>query len=119
MRLSISLLSPLLATLTLADSNGATPVNNSTKYAVQKPPLTTDYTYRVGTNPWPEYPRPQLQRPEWQNLNGIWTYQNASSLNAVDSPPFGQALAREVMIPSCLESGLSGNWKTSMLSRIY
>lgn len=25
--------------------------------------------------PWQEYPRPQLQRSKWLNLNGIWEYQ--------------------------------------------
>ena len=91
---------PLLATQSTA--------SNTTKYAVQEPPLTTDWTYKVGTNPWSEYPRPQLQRSEWQNLNGIWTYQNASSLNSSQTPPFGQTLLNEVLVPSCLESGLSG-----------
>ena len=42
------------------------------------------------------------------NLNGIWQYQSASSLNDSQYPPFGQDLAQEVLIPSCLESGLSG-----------
>jgi len=81
---------------------------NSTKYAVKTPPLTTPWTYLAGTNPWPQYPRPQLERPQWQSLNGIWTYQNASSLDAVNSPPYNQTLPSEVLIPSCLESGLSG-----------
>ncbi|KAJ6187559.1 Glycoside hydrolase family 2 N-terminal [Penicillium mononematosum] len=57
-------------------------------YAVKEPPLTTPWTDKVGTNPWPEYPRPLVQRPEWKNLNG--------------------ELAQDVLIPSCLESGLSG-----------
>ena len=82
--------------------------NSSTSYAVQTPPLDTDWTYKVGTNPWPEYPRPQLERSQWKNLNGIWRYQNASGTNAVDNPPFNQTLEREVLVPSCLESGLSG-----------
>ena len=82
--------------------------NGSTAYTVQTPPLDTPWTYEVGTNPWPQYPRPQLKRSQWQSLNGIWTYQNASSLDAVNSPPFGQTLANEVLVPSCLESGLSG-----------
>ncbi|KAL4882723.1 glycoside hydrolase superfamily [Aspergillus karnatakaensis] len=80
----------------------------ATPYAPQTPPLTTDWTDEVGTNPWPEYPRPQLQRSEWQNLNGIWQYRGAPNLAAVDTPPFGQDLDTEVLIPSCLESGLSG-----------
>lgn len=79
------------------------------KYEPKVPPLDTDWTSKVGTNPWPEYPRPQLERSEWKNLNGIWQYQNAPGLDAVQAPPFGQALTNEVLIPSCLESALSGN----------
>lgn len=82
--------------------------NTTGSYAVKTPPLDTPWTYKVGTNPWPEYPRPQLERSEWKNLNGIWRYQNASGMDAVDNPPFNQTLAQEVLIPSCLESGLSG-----------
>lgn len=85
---------------------------NTTAYAVKEPPLTTDWTYKVGTNPWPEYPRPQLQRSEWQSLNGVWTYQNASSLDSVNNPPLNQTLANAVLIPSCLESGISGGLDT-------
>ncbi|OQE27570.1 hypothetical protein PENSTE_c004G00992 [Penicillium steckii] len=82
--------------------------NGGTGYSVKQPPLTTPWTDKVGTEPWPEYPRPQLQRPKWQNLNGVWSYQNASNLDAVQTPPFGQQLGRKVLVPSCLESGLSG-----------
>jgi hypothetical protein len=108
MHLRISLLVPLLASLAHASYGGYQ--NTSTKYAVKQPPLTTPWTNTAGTDPWPEYPRPQLQRSEWLSLNGIWTYQNASSLDSVRSPPFGQVLASEVLIPSCLESGLSGQF---------
>lgn len=102
---------PLLASESLARSIGSIQhlsTRQTTKYAVKQPPLTTNWTDQVGTNPWPEYPRPQRQRSDWKNLNGIWQYQAATSLDAVQSPPFGQALAQEVLIPSCLESGLSG-----------
>ncbi|KFY62632.1 hypothetical protein V496_04490 [Pseudogymnoascus sp. VKM F-4515 (FW-2607)] len=112
MHLITVLLLPLLADAALARSLGEEfqkpNVKRAVSYAVKEPPLTTDWTYKVGTNPWPEYPRPQLERSEWQNLNGIWKYQDAASLDSVKSPPFGQELAQEVLIPSCLESGLSG-----------
>ncbi|PYI00517.1 hydrolase [Aspergillus sclerotiicarbonarius CBS 121057] len=85
------------------------------QYAQKQPPLTTPWTDDVGTNPWPEYPRPQMERTQWKNLNGIWQYQSASSLNDSQNAPFGQDLAQEVLIPSCLESGLSGIQGTNTL----
>ncbi|KAA8641786.1 uncharacterized protein ATNIH1004_010725 [Aspergillus tanneri] len=78
------------------------------QYAAKQPPLTTPWTDKVGTNPWPEYPRPQFKRSKWKNLNGIWQYQSASGLDAVQNPPFEQPFTNEVLVPSCLESGLSG-----------
>lgn len=91
---------PLLAVAGLAAA--------ATPYSPKTPPLTTDWTEEVGTNPWPEYPRPQLQRSQWKNLNGVWEYRNAGGPGAVNTPPFGQSLDTEVLVPSCLESGLSG-----------
>ncbi|UOQ69801.1 hypothetical protein MUN86_29765 (plasmid) [Hymenobacter volaticus] len=28
----------------------------------------------TATNAWREYPRPQMVRAQWQNLNGMWDY---------------------------------------------
>ena len=112
MRFVVNLIFPLLVPFALA-SNGRRQ-SNSTGYAIKTPPLTTPWTDQVGTNPWPEYPRPQLQRAEWLNLNGIWTYQNASSLDALSTPPFNQTLPNEVLVPSCLESGLSGSFQSTL-----
>ncbi|KAI5368344.1 putative glycoside hydrolase, family 2, immunoglobulin-like beta-sandwich [Septoria linicola] len=82
--------------------------NATQPYQLQTPPLDTEWTAQVGLNPWPQHPRPKLKRDQWQNLNGIWQYSNASGLDALNDPPFGQDLAREVLVPFCLESGLSG-----------
>ena len=58
------------------------------------PPLTTPWTNQVSsTNPLPEYPRPQLTRPDWQSLNGIWQFARAGDIN---TPPVGQTLAEEI-----------------------
>ncbi|KAF5022637.1 hypothetical protein F66182_5313 [Fusarium sp. NRRL 66182] len=74
-------------------------------YKVQKPPLDTDWTYKVGENPWPEHPRPLLRRDTWKSLNGIWTWKEG----ALDNPPEGSGpIGREVLVPSCIESALSG-----------
>lgn len=83
-------------------------LGRTTSYSVKTPPLDTDWTYEVGTKPWPEYPRPKLARSQWQSLNGVWTYANASGQGALSQPPFSQRLSQEVLVPFCLESALSG-----------
>ncbi len=54
-------------------------------------------------NAWQEYPRPQLQRDEWLNLNGLWEY---AVLNRNDPQP--DSYEGRVLVPFCLESALSG-----------
>jgi beta-galactosidase/beta-glucuronidase len=76
-------------------------------YQLRAPPLDTPWTSKVGTNPWPQYPRPQLRRDVWESLNGIWTYQPAQGAADVANPP-ALPLAQEILIPSCIESGISG-----------
>ncbi|EGG04268.1 family 2 glycoside hydrolase [Melampsora larici-populina 98AG31] len=80
-----------------------------TPYALKSGPLDTDWTTKVGTNPWPEYPRPQLQRSNWLNLNGLWEFKSANSTLDLDSPPFGGVgFDKEILVPFCVESALSG-----------
>src|SRR5215475_4153326 len=75
-------------------------------YQPKTPPLSTPWTSQVSlTNPLPEYPRPQLTRPDWQSLNGQWQFAGASSLA---NPPIGQTLAETVLVPYPIESALSG-----------
>ncbi|MCD6374370.1 MAG: T9SS type A sorting domain-containing protein [Caldisericaceae bacterium] len=52
-----------------------------------------------------EYPRPQLVRPYWKNLNGLWQFELATSL---DTPPFNQTLEDTILVPFPIESALSG-----------
>lgn len=59
--------------------------------------------------PRPEYPRPQFERKEWVNLNGIWTYQfdfgkSGKDRGFVNSKGFDN----EILVPFCPESKLSG-----------
>jgi hypothetical protein len=96
-----------LSAVALTDSKISPRQSNGTEYKVGYTPLKTDWADTVGTNPWPEYPRPRLQRPDWKNLNGVWGYRNTT--NGSDaSPPFGQRLESPVLVPFCLESALSG-----------
>jgi len=52
-------------------------------------------------NPLPEYPRPQLIRPNWLNLNGIWE----ASVHDLDSEP---SFSDTIIVPFPAGSDLSG-----------
>ncbi|MEU4689674.1 LamG-like jellyroll fold domain-containing protein [Actinoplanes sp. NPDC023714] len=68
--------------------------------------LTTPWGDRVDTNhPLPEYPRPQLIRKDWLNLNGPWEFAGAA---AGEQPTFGKKLAEKIIVPYPVESQLSG-----------
>lgn len=59
--------------------------------------------------PRPEYPRPQLVRSRWQNLNGVWAFEFDPGLSGVARGlPEASALAGEILVPFCPESSLSG-----------
>ncbi|KAA1133623.1 hypothetical protein PGTUg99_028282 [Puccinia graminis f. sp. tritici] len=86
-------------------------------YQLKTPPLTTDWTAKVGISPWPEYPRPLLQRENWMNLNGPWQFKPAKDSRDIHRPPFGGCgFASEILVPFPMESGLSGIMKNSMYS---
>ncbi|MEV0131939.1 LamG-like jellyroll fold domain-containing protein [Dactylosporangium sp. NPDC050688] len=70
------------------------------------PPIATPWTAQVGPgNALPEYPRPQLTRNRWENLNGVWEFARAEVGQAV---PAGRSLGERVLVPYPIESALSG-----------
>ena len=58
-------------------------------------------------NVWPEYPRPQLERKDWLNLNGPWYY-------SLREPDFLKPEKHDgqILVPFSLESSLSGVMKS-------
>lgn len=66
-------------------------------------PLFTTWSEKVDPSmPWPEYPRPGMERKEWMNLNGLWDY--AICGREEDRPtPEGK-----ILVPYPVESALSG-----------
>lgn len=55
------------------------------------------------SNPLPEYPRPQMERGSWTNLNGMWNY-------SVTGKDAGSASSwnGKILVPFAIESALSG-----------
>src|SRR6187549_1422313 len=56
-----------------------------------------------------EYPRPQMVRKDWQNLNGLWNY----SVTAKDAPQPAKCDG-QILVPFPIESALSG-----VMKRVY
>jgi beta-galactosidase/beta-glucuronidase len=53
--------------------------------------------------PLPEYPRPQMVRDNWKNLNGLWEYSITPSDAGMPS-----AMQGKILVPFPVESALSG-----------
>ncbi|MES2438593.1 MAG: sugar-binding domain-containing protein [Verrucomicrobiota bacterium] len=52
---------------------------------------------------WQEYPRPQMERADWANLNGLWSYAVTAKEESAPVKWDGQ-----ILVPFCPESSLSG-----------
>jgi beta-galactosidase/beta-glucuronidase len=72
--------------------------------------ITTPWSANVNAaSPLPEYPRPQLVRTQWQNLNGLWQY---ALLPKAQQDAVPAAFAGNILVPYAVESALSGVGKT-------
>lgn len=71
---------------------------------VQTTALSTPWTEDVDKQaPLPEYPRPQLRRDRWQNLNGLWDYTVTPR-----EAPAPVHYDGSIVVPFAIESRLSG-----------
>jgi len=76
------------------------------KWEPKQAVLMTKYARDVNPDKvLPEYPRPQLVRSKWLNLNGLWQFQPGNS--AAEAVPSGN-LSRTILVPFPVESALSG-----------
>lgn len=72
------------------------------------PKLMTEWGEKVTPdNAWTEYPRPQMVREKWMNLNGLWDYAIAPKTGAKPASFDGK-----ILVPFCVESELSGVGKS-------
>ncbi len=66
--------------------------------------MDTEWTSKVSHDkPWDVYPRPQMKRTEWMNLNGEWNYAITSKNR--EKP---KSFEDKILVPFAVESRLSG-----------
>ena len=76
-------------------------------YKIKGNKLKTNFSNSINyTNPWPSYPRKNLERSEWMNLNGLWDY------SIVPIGTFPKKIDGQILVPFALESALSGVMKS-------
>ncbi len=71
---------------------------NAAAWQMKQASLMTQWASQVDTNsPLAEYPRPQLVRSNWLNLNGVWQFQ--AGITNSDPVPTGQILSKSILVP--------------------
>lgn len=70
--------------------------------------------------PREEYPRPQFERADWQNLNGPWTYTFDFGKTGIDRKFFdSKGFDGTITVPFCPESKLSGVGYTDFIPSMW
>jgi beta-galactosidase/beta-glucuronidase len=70
--------------------------------------IKTEWASKIDPkSPLPEYPRPQMSRDAWQNLNGLWDYALKPAGSNIPASFDGK-----ILVPYPVESSLSGVMKT-------
>ena len=91
----------------------ATNAANAQQYKMQPVAIQSRWAKEVSpANALKEYPRPQMARAEWTNLNGLWSYAITAKDAARPTNWDGQ-----ILVPYPLESALSGVKKALLPSQ--
>ena len=88
----------------MAASCGNAPAGETYQWQPVGDKIMTDWAAKIDpTNVLPEYPRPQMERAQWQNLNGLWDYAVTAKEGIKPSQYDGK-----ILVPFAIESALSG-----------
>lgn len=75
-------------------------------WKMKRAPIMTEWSEDIDTlTIWPEYPRPQMVRNEWMNLNGVWDFEKGDGFGSYN---LKQRFSKRILIPFPIESALSG-----------
>lgn len=79
------------------------------KWEMKKARIMTPWAEKVDPkNVLPEYPRPQMVRNSWMNLNGIWDFTKVGDMSYNPSQKYDQ----KILVPFPMESAISGVMNT-------
>ncbi|MFD2257004.1 sugar-binding domain-containing protein [Luteolibacter algae] len=105
---SSSSLARLLTALVSLSAGIASPLAHGEQNAEWEPaPASISSRWGEDVTPenvWEEYPRPQLVRDGWKNLNGLWNYK----IGAIETTEQPKTWDGKILVPFALESSLSG-----------
>ncbi|WP_232538858.1 glycoside hydrolase family 2 protein [Chitinophaga tropicalis] len=95
----------LAALVTLCAAQGQLHAQSTaTSWKMKEVPIQTRWAKEVSpTNVLPDYPRPQMVRGNWVNLNGLWEYKITDK-----DAPAPSIYEGQILVPFPLESALSG-----------
>lgn len=80
-----------------------------TNYSAVHGKISTEWSNKIDpAATLAEYPRPQMVRNNWKNLNGLWEYAIVPAAN--EKPP--TTFQGKILVPFAVESSLSGVGKT-------
>ncbi|TDE91531.1 beta-galactosidase [Occultella glacieicola] len=69
--------------------------------------------------PRPEYPRPQMVRPDWLNLNGTWQFEVDGGDSGLERGLVSAELSGSITVPFAPESELSGVGNTDFMEAVW
>ncbi|MDO5447390.1 MAG: family 43 glycosylhydrolase [Prevotellaceae bacterium] len=82
---------------------------NADNYEKKTAPLMTPWGEQLTVeDTWTEYPRPQLVRDDWMNLNGLWQYFKRKNSIDLSYEASEGAFKTPILVPFAPESALSG-----------
>ncbi|NCI48199.1 glycoside hydrolase family 2 protein [Sediminibacterium soli] len=85
-------------------------VSGQTGWKIVPGKITTAWSVNINPDKvLPEYPRPQMVREDWSNLNGLWQY---TIVPAGDTRSFPESYEGNILVPFAVESALSGVGRT-------
>ena len=81
-------------------------ISQAAEWEMKKGPMMTKWSETIDpNNVLPEYPRPQMVRSDWMNLNGVWDLRKGV-IDEAYSADFDYD--KKILVPFPLESAISG-----------